>query len=145
MRLLPCLCLLFAPLSLSLLSVAQAEDIPSLPGMEMTTQTDGKSTTSQTVSVQGQAFIINGMNQTVSHVCGSNGSPDVVVNGMNSTVSLTGDCGEVLVNGTTMKVNIGSVKTLTVGGMSNAVVYSKPKGGDTVVTDGGMANVIKAK
>jgi hypothetical protein len=24
-------------------------------------------------------------------------------------------------------------------------VYSKPKGGDTVVTDGGMANVIKAK
>jgi hypothetical protein len=127
MRLLPCLCLLFAPLSL--LSVAQAEDMPSLPGMEMTTQTDGKSTTSQ----------------TVSHVCGSNGSPDVVVNGMNSTVSLTGDCGEVLVNGTTMKVNIGSVKTLTVGGMSNAVVYSKPKGGDTVVTDGGMANVIKAK
>lgn len=139
---------MFVNIAIIALGIAYAQDLPDDMGMPNVDISMSASSTSagQTVQIEGEPFIINGIGQKVTHSCTSHTPPDVIINGTGSEVVLTGACGTVTVNGTTLRVSIDSVAHLIVSGMTNQVEWgSGPNGKAPEVEEAGGGNVIRQR
>ena len=139
---------MFVSIALFVFGLATAQDLPDdmdMPNVDISMSASPTSA-GQTVQIEGEPFIINGIGQKVTHNCTSHAPPDVIINGTGSEVVLTGACGTVTVNGTTLRVSIDSVAHLVVSGMTNQVEWGSGANGKAPeVEEGGGGNVIRQR
>lgn len=114
-----------------------AAALPSGPGFSTRPTLTSPTPSPTMTAAPGEALIINGTNETWSISCAEN---DVIVNGSTNRVDITGHCLSLTVSGRANVIGVDVADSITASGLNNVVTF---RAGSPHIDTSGIGNVVK--